>query len=656
MPPESIPVRPPSRAFQGIIRAVPTRFCRARERLPSVRSRASGSIGCVRSSLHSRERHCPTWKLYRVTWLVAILLALTAFFALRPTHVPPLADQPASFDGGNALQYVGTLTQAYTNRVAGSDADARTALWISERLKDLGLEPHFDSFVASIEGKNTPLQNVWAVSKGTGGGTSDVILIVAQRDSPPQSVQGADDNASGIGALLELARVFSLQTHARPFVFLWSDGDAYGSLGSRDFAARHSDMNIRAAIALEQVGLAKADSIVLDGWSAGSRVAPPWIWALANSAGKAEAKLVTPLPNFVTQSIRLAAPIGGGSQAPLVAAGIPALTLSAGGTEPPPELDTLTTVSSQTLRRIGRAAERMVTSIDAVVTPLPRSSSSIFFSRSRAMPGVAIELALLVLLVPPGMVALDLLAAARRRRVRLGPAWMLYILRFAPWFAMLLLVYVANLLSLLPSNPGAAIPPDALMAHSPRYVRAFLLLALLIAAALYAHAIERRLVRRVAVPAENTVTVVHVVLLAVAVLALLVNPFSLIIVLPAAVLWPLARSGPWPVSRLPAWGGLAALAAVLIYVGVHVHLGWSVWWYFFLLIENRTLPVGMAVLGVAFVTAAIHLGHHLHRPPRRRTARLRPAAPEPQNENRAATTGDLGQSSPRDGDSPGLTQ
>jgi hypothetical protein len=191
---------------------------------------------------------------------------------------------------------------------------------------------------------------------------------------------------------------------------------------------------------------------------------------------------------------------------------------------------------------------------------------------------------------------------------------------------------------LLPSNPGAAIPPDALMAHSPRYVRSFLLLALLVAVALYAHAIERRLIRRVAVPVENTVAAVHMVLLAVAALALLVNPFSLIIVLPAAVLWPLARSGPWPVSRLPAWGGLAALAAALIYVGAQVHLGWSVWWYFFLLIENRTVPVGVAVLGVAFVTAAIHLGHHLHQPRRRRTARLRPAAVGPKKADRATTT------------------
>ena len=79
-------------------------------------------------------------------------------------------------------------------------------------------------------------------------------------------------------------------------------------------------------MALDRVGLAKADSIVLNGWSASARVAPPWLWALANSAGKDEAKRRTPLPNFVTQLLRLAVPIGGGSQAPLVAAGVPAIT------------------------------------------------------------------------------------------------------------------------------------------------------------------------------------------------------------------------------------------------------------------------------------------------------------------------------------------
>ena len=108
---------------------------------------------------------------------------------------------------------------------------------------------------------------------------------------------------------------------------------------------------------------------------------------------------------------------------------------------------------------------------------------------------------------------------------------------------------------------------------------------------------------------------------------LLVNPFSLILVVPAALLWPLGRKGPWPVSTLPAWGGLVGLAGAFVYFAVHLSLGWSVWWYFFLLLENHTLPAAMALLGVAFVTAAIHLGHHLHRPRPHRTPRLHPRHP-----------------------------
>ena len=102
-------------------------------------------------------------------------------------------------------------------------------------------------------------------------------------------------------------------------------------------------------------------------------------------------------------------------------------------------------------------------------------------------------------------------------------------------------------------------------------------------------------------------------------------------------------------------GRIDGLAAALIYFAVRVHLGWSVWWDFFLLLENRTVPVGVAVLGVTFVTAAIHLGHHLHRPARRRTARLRPTHTGPEDKQ---SRGDdrLGRSSPRDGGSPGAAQ
>src|SRR5207302_9863805 len=85
------------------------------------------------------------------------------------------------------------------------------------------------------------LQNLWAVSPGQ---SPDAIVVMAHRDGTGGG-PGADDNASGTAALLELAR-----TYARPatavqqrvgsnhtVVFLSTDGGAFGGVGAVRFAA-----------------------------------------------------------------------------------------------------------------------------------------------------------------------------------------------------------------------------------------------------------------------------------------------------------------------------------------------------------------------------------------------------------------------------------
>ena len=108
-----------------------------------------------------------------------------------------------------------------------------------------------------------------------------------------------------------------------------------------------------------------------------------------------------------------------------------------------------------------------------------------------------------------------------------------------------------------------------------------------------------------------TILVAHVSLVAIAAVALLVNPYSVLLVLPAAVLWPLARPGGWPRSILPAYLGLIMIPVVLVYFATRMEIGWNVWWYF-LLFETRTVPAVVVFFGVLFLSTAGTLAHTLH--------------------------------------------
>ncbi len=553
----------------------------------------------------------PDLRLYRVALIVAVVLAAASLLALRPPQPVGLATQPIAFDGAVATSNLQTLVRDFPGRVAGSDADRRAGAWVGRQLAGYGLATHVDSFPATIAGRSVSLTNVWAVSNGNARGA---IVVLAPRDSPPLSTQGANDNASGTAAMLELASVFAGAAHDHPMVFVSTDGDTSGGLGGRSFLARHRDLPIVAVVALRRVAGRGVRTLTLDGWSARPRLAPPWLWALARAAGRTGGEMRVPLPPVTSQLLRLAVPSGGGSQAPFVAAGLPAMELSAPGAPLSAVADTLDTVSFDTLTRSGRSAELLVDSLDGAPSPLQGSSSTVFFSRFRQLSGGVVVWILIVLTAPLAVVAVDLLARARRRRLPLRYALLRLALRATPWLVTLTLVYLAGLFTLLPGNRGGVVSPDAVVSHAPRYLRVLLILLFLALAYHYAMAIERRVARRHPADTPAVVAVTHLALLLVAVLMLPINPFSLALVVPAALLWPLARPGSWARSRLPVWAGLAVVAVALLYFGERLHLGWGVWWYFFLLLETRAIPVGAVIVSVVFVASAALLGHELHSP------------------------------------------
>ena len=544
-----------------------------------------------------------------MAWVVAAVLVVVALFTLGSPNTPKLSQEPSSFDGEAAYADLATIVEEFPQRVAGTDPDNRMAIWVEEQFRTAGLETHIDSFAATVNGEGVAVQNVWGISRGRTQGT---IMLMANRDVPPLATQGAGDNASGVAALIALAEAFTITAHEHSIIFLCTSGDSYGALGANDFVQSHETDDLYGVIALRDVAKRDSGGVGLDGWSSVPKAAPPWLWLLSAPAAKRDSNFEAELPAVPAQVLRLAVPTSAGSQGPFVAVGVPAITVSAAGPSAAVQNDTLDTVSRTTLTKVGTTVQNMVMAIDGTNEPGSRSGGTIFLTRRATLPGGALAAILAAMLLPLVAVTVDLFAHCRRGRIRLRPAFVRAGLHLAPWLVMIAIVYLANLVGLLPQSPDAVIPPDSGLASNPRYLRVVVLVVLMVVAYVYAVAVERRIERRFATDARATIFTSHLLLVLIALLALLVNPYTVLLVLPGAVLWPLARPGGWARSILPVYLGLVMVLVPLVYYALQLNIGWNVWWYFFLLFENRTVPALAVLLAALFFSTAGVLAHTLH--------------------------------------------
>lgn len=564
--------------------------------------------------------------MYGFSLAVAAALAVVALFTLGSADTPKLSAEPLSFDGARAMEDVRTIATGFPQRVAGSEQDGRSTLWLIDELKQIGLEAAIESFPAERRGHDVGLQNVYAFDRGTMHGT---IVMVANRDVLRSTTQGANDNATGFATLLGLARAFALSSHRHTLLFLWTDGDAEGGLGARNFVARHGVDDVVAVVALRGVGTTGATSIVVNGWSSTPRSAPPWLWRVTAPAARSVGAPPVLLPGARSQLLSLAAPLSGGLQAPFVAAGAPAVSLTAVGSSGTPPADTLDTVSGQTLAEMGSTVQRVVMTIDSAKLPSERSGGTIFLTRQRTLPGSSLAFLLAAFMLPLAAVTVDLYAHCRRERVALRHAWVRAVLGLSPWLAVLAAAYGANAVGLLPKGPGGVPAVTADLISNPRYLRVVLLIVAFALVALYTVAVERRVARRGPTDERAVVLVAHVSLLGIAAGLAALNVYSLLLVLPAALLWPLARPGRLLGSYVPAILGLSLLVVTAVHIAGQSGLGVDAWWYLFVLFETREVPVAAALLCAGLLSTTILYARALHAAPRHRAVLTNEALPEP---------------------------
>lgn len=173
-------------------------------------------------------------------------------FGMDPTRV--LADVPtmmATVDGDRAKATVVGLT-AFTRNSHDSQSDIDLATdYVTGLFDDAGLAPQFQD----VELRDRSMPNIYTEIPGTG--CSDKTLIVsAHYDATPSGNQGADDDASGIGALMEIARAVKahpLPVTVRIVAFSFEED---GLVGSRAMAERDAanDADIVGAVSMDMVG------------------------------------------------------------------------------------------------------------------------------------------------------------------------------------------------------------------------------------------------------------------------------------------------------------------------------------------------------------------------------------------------------------------
>ena len=256
---------------------------------------------------------------------VAVYLAIIGLLLISSVgwYVYALLSQPepasVSFDGLRAYADVQTQV-AFGPRIPGSDGHAQIIEWTRAELESAGWQVE----VQESEALGHPIQNIVAKRSAA---SPQIILgahydsrMFADNDPNPenhtQPVPGANDGASGVAVLLELARTLPEDSVSTWLVFF--DAEDNGRidswdwiLGSREFV-KHNLIQPRAVVVVDMIG--DRDLNIYKEYNSNPALTDE-IWAVADSLGYGN-KFIPEYKHSMTDD-----------HTPFVEAGIPAIDI-----------------------------------------------------------------------------------------------------------------------------------------------------------------------------------------------------------------------------------------------------------------------------------------------------------------------------------------
>jgi Zn-dependent M28 family amino/carboxypeptidase len=188
-----------------------------------------------------------------------LLLGAIGWYTYSFLSQPP--PEPISFDGARAYADVQTQV-SFGSRVPGSEGHTKIQEWMRDELEAAGWQVE----IQTSEALGHPIENLVARRSGDSpqiilGAHYDTRMLADNDPDPAQHttvVPGANDGASGVAVLLELAR--SLPEGTVPVWLVFFDAEDNGRiegwdwiLGSREFV-RNNPVQPRAAIIVDMIG------------------------------------------------------------------------------------------------------------------------------------------------------------------------------------------------------------------------------------------------------------------------------------------------------------------------------------------------------------------------------------------------------------------
>lgn len=191
-------------------------------------------------------------------------IALASALAHNQPPAPPAAKSPAEMIEQERL--MATIKSLPVNRSAAGDEAQENGLLkaqilLHDQVRDMGYTPdsHEVHWSRRDDARNPkPWMNIWFELAGEDL-ISEVLIVAAHFDAVP-TAPGADDNGSGVAALLEIARVLKDRKHHRTIKFVLFNLEENGLVGSRQYVQtmrpkwKEQGVKVVGMLSLEMLG------------------------------------------------------------------------------------------------------------------------------------------------------------------------------------------------------------------------------------------------------------------------------------------------------------------------------------------------------------------------------------------------------------------